>query len=111
MPALRVILAAIALVAAGSPAAAAEVPFEREVMAVLSRAGCNAGACHGNLNGKGGFKLSLRGEDAAADFATLTRDMLGPPHRPPPARSEPYLVESDGAGSARGRRPLLEIQP
>src|SRR6185437_8918127 len=45
-------------------------------MAVLSRAGCNAGACHGNLNGKGGFKLSLRGEDAAADFATLTRDML-----------------------------------
>ncbi|MFO0801724.1 MAG: DUF1549 and DUF1553 domain-containing protein [Gemmataceae bacterium] len=44
-------------------------------MAVLSRAGCNSGACHGNLNGKGGFKLSLRGEDPAADFAVLTRDM------------------------------------
>jgi hypothetical protein len=45
-------------------------------MAVLSRAGCNMGACHGNLNGKGGFKLSLRGQDPDADFATLTRDLL-----------------------------------
>lgn len=47
--------------------------FEREVMAVLSQAGCNMGACHGNLNGKGGFKLSLRGEDAKFDLAVLTR--------------------------------------
>jgi hypothetical protein len=61
------------------------VSFDREVMAVLSRAGCNSGACHGNLNGKGGFKLSLRGEDPAADLATLTRDMLArrtDSHRP-----------------------------
>jgi hypothetical protein len=58
-----------------SAGAAPTAPFEREVMAVLSRAGCNSGACHGNLNGKGGFKLSLRGEDPTADFATLTRDM------------------------------------
>lgn len=47
--------------------------FDRDVMAVLSQAGCNMGACHGNLNGKGGFKLSLRGEDAAFDFASITR--------------------------------------
>src|SRR5262249_19070814 len=40
------------------------------------RAGCNAGACHGNFNGKGGFRLSLRGQDPAFDFAALTRDML-----------------------------------
>jgi hypothetical protein len=66
-------------------AGAADVSFEREVMAVLSRAGCNAGACHGNLNGKGGLKLSLKGEDPAADLAALTRDMLArrtDPHRP-----------------------------
>jgi hypothetical protein len=43
-------------------------------MAVLSKAGCNAGACHGNKNGKGGFKLSLRGEDPSADYVALTRD-------------------------------------
>jgi hypothetical protein len=46
-------------------------------MAVLSRAGCNQGACHGNLNGKGGFKLSLRGQDPDWDFRAITRDSLG----------------------------------
>ena len=35
------------------------------------------GACHGNLSGKGGFRLSLRGEDPEFDHATLTRDQLG----------------------------------
>jgi hypothetical protein len=52
------------------------VSFRNEVMAVLSRAGCNAGACHGNQNGKGGFKLSLRGEDPGFDFLALTRGTL-----------------------------------
>jgi hypothetical protein len=56
------------------PAAATDaVTFERDVMAVLSKAGCNLGACHGNQDGKGGFKLSLRGEDPAADHAALLR--------------------------------------
>jgi Protein of unknown function (DUF1549)/Protein of unknown function (DUF1553) len=55
---------------------AAPVSFHNEVMAVLSRAGCNMGACHGNLNGKGGLKLSLRGENSEVDFHTLTRDAL-----------------------------------
>lgn len=56
---------------------ASEVSFRNDVMAVLSKAGCNQGTCHGNLNGKGGLKLSLRGEDPAFDFAALTRDQLG----------------------------------
>jgi hypothetical protein len=53
------------------------VSFRNDVMAVLSKAGCNAGACHGNANGKGGFKLSLRGEDPEFDFKALTRDLFG----------------------------------
>jgi hypothetical protein len=52
----------------------AEVSFRNDVMAVLSKAGCNAGTCHGNKNGKGGFKLSLRGQDPDIDYLTLTRD-------------------------------------
>ncbi|MEX2185610.1 MAG: DUF1549 and DUF1553 domain-containing protein [Pirellulales bacterium] len=61
-----------------SPAIAAEpVSFDRDVMAVLSKAGCNQGACHGNFHGKGGFKLSLRGQHPDEDFATLSRDQLG----------------------------------
>src|SRR6476619_1351216 len=57
-------------------AADESVSFRNEVMAVLSRAGCNAGACHGNQNGKGGFKLSLRGEDPSFDLLALTRGTL-----------------------------------
>ncbi|HKS38808.1 MAG TPA: DUF1549 and DUF1553 domain-containing protein [Verrucomicrobiae bacterium] len=53
------------------------VSFRNDVAAVLSKAGCNAGACHGNANGKGGLKLSLRGEDPEFDFKALTRDMFG----------------------------------
>lgn len=57
--------------------AADHVSFERDVMAVLSKSGCNMGACHGNQNGKGGFKLSLRGQDPEFDFLILTRDFQG----------------------------------
>jgi hypothetical protein len=60
-----------------SHAQARPVSFRNDVMAVLSRAGCNQGACHGNQNGKNGFKLSLRGQDPDLDFDALTRDMLG----------------------------------
>src|ERR1041385_1031714 len=52
------------------------VSFRNDVMAVLSKAGCNAGACHGNKNGKGGFKLSLRGQDPDLDYLTLSRDIF-----------------------------------
>jgi len=51
------------------------VAFTTDVMAVLSKAGCNLGACHANTNGKGGFKLSLRGEDPAADYEALVRQV------------------------------------
>jgi hypothetical protein len=53
------------------------VSFRREVMAVLSKNGCASGPCHGNRNGKGGFKLSLRGEDPAADYAVLVQGLAG----------------------------------
>jgi hypothetical protein len=63
------------MVISASPARSGEpaVSFRNDVMAVLSKAGCNQGTCHGNANGKGGFKLSLRGEDPEADLITLTR--------------------------------------
>ncbi|HMJ92457.1 MAG TPA: DUF1549 domain-containing protein, partial [Candidatus Acidoferrum sp.] len=45
-----------------------KISFRNDVMAVLSKAGCNAGSCHGNKYGKGGLKLSLRGQDPDDDF-------------------------------------------
>lgn len=76
-PVILVPLVVLAALAATSTAAAEPVSFRNDVMAVLSRGGCNQGTCHGSLNGKGGFKLSLRGEDPAADLLTLTRDTFG----------------------------------
>ncbi|HET6884449.1 MAG TPA: DUF1549 and DUF1553 domain-containing protein [Pirellulales bacterium] len=67
----------VLLLATLGPVDAAEVSFQSDVMAVLSKAGCNQGVCHGNQNGKGGFKLSLRGQDPQFDFLALTHDQSG----------------------------------
>ncbi len=56
---------------------AAEISFRNDVMAVLSKSGCNLGTCHGNARGKGGFQISLRGQDPTADFAVLTHELYG----------------------------------
>ncbi|MBO10518.1 MAG: hypothetical protein CMJ68_07125 [Planctomycetaceae bacterium] len=51
--------------------------FRDDVMPVLSKTGCNQGACHGYSLGKNGFKLSLRGADPKADFTALTDEFFG----------------------------------
>src|SRR5580765_8259754 len=91
------------------------VSFRNDVMAVLSKAGCNAGACHGNKNGKGGFKLSLRGDDPDADYSALVRDLLG--RRINLIEPEESLLRrwiADGAKDDRDRAPKLtriEVSP
>ena len=54
-----------------------KVDFERHVMGLLSKVGCNAGSCHGSFQGKNGFRLSLFGYDPSFDYAALARDNLG----------------------------------
>ncbi len=51
--------------------------FRNDVQSILSRHGCNAGACHGALAGKGGFRLSLHGFDSQADFVSITKQNRG----------------------------------
>ena len=53
------------------------IDFQTDVIAALSKAGCNQGACHGSPQGKNGFRLSLRGFDPTLDFMTLTREDFG----------------------------------
>ncbi|MCI0357062.1 MAG: DUF1549 and DUF1553 domain-containing protein [Planctomycetaceae bacterium] len=53
------------------------VDFDTDVLPVLTRAGCNAGACHGAAAGRGGFKLSLFGGDPAADYRAIVQDLEG----------------------------------
>ncbi len=51
--------------------------FRNHVQSVLTKAGCNSGACHGAQAGKAGFRLSLRGFDSTGDFAAITRHARG----------------------------------
>lgn len=45
--------------------------FQRHVVPLLGRLGCNGRACHGSFQGQGGFKLSLFGYDFESDHAAL----------------------------------------
>jgi hypothetical protein len=51
--------------------------FRNHVIPVMTKMGCNQGACHGALAGKNGFKLTLRGYDPDVDYDTLTRSSVG----------------------------------
>lgn len=51
--------------------------FQRDVLPILSRFGCNSSACHAKAEGQNGFKLSVFGYDPAADYAALTKEGRG----------------------------------
>src|SRR5688572_25861962 len=79
-----------------------EFTFRNHVQPVLSKAGCNAGACHGAAAGQNGFRLSLRGYDDEGDYISLTRQSQGRRINPAdPARSL-MLLKSTGAIPHKG---------
>ena len=64
-------------VAASGAKLPAQFSFVNDVVPVLSRAGCSTGACHGAAQGKGGFRLSLRGYAPEIDLVSITRSLGG----------------------------------
>ena len=51
----------------------AETPdFQRHVIPLLGKLGCNGRNCHGSFQGRGGFRLSMFGYDFKADHAALS---------------------------------------
>ena len=50
--------------------------FRNDVMPVLTKAGCNLGACHGAMTGKADLAISLRGENPAKDYAVLMNSFI-----------------------------------
>jgi hypothetical protein len=46
--------------------------FQRHVVTLLGRLGCNGRSCHGSFQGQGGFRLSMFGYDFDADHEALT---------------------------------------
>jgi hypothetical protein len=67
-----------ALFSALSSSYADDVPsFQREVLPVLTKFGCNQGGCHGKLAGQNGFRLSLRGFAPEWDHEWITQEVNG----------------------------------
>lgn len=69
---------ALGMVAADrGPEGAPRPDFGRDIVPILTRLGCNAGACHGKATGQNGFRLSLFGGDPAADYEAIAREGRG----------------------------------
>jgi len=60
-----------------SCAADTSVSFRYSVQPILTKAGCNSGACHGAAASKSGFKLSLRGYDDDGDYRAIVKNSFG----------------------------------
>ncbi len=107
-------IAAVALAMAGSAAlgdeparpanlrfaaeGVSEVPdFQRHVLTLMGRMGCNTRSCHGSFQGQGGFRLSLFGYDFKADRETLLKAGSG------------RVTLDDPEGSKIIQKPMLTI--
>jgi WD40 repeat protein len=70
-------------VAASQPSIAAMTPpvppisFPNDIMPLITRAGCNAGACHAKPAGQAGFKLSVFGYDPKSDYRAILKSARG----------------------------------
>jgi hypothetical protein len=110
----RAVAALAAALALSVPASAAvalpnggrveKVDFERHVMGLFGRAGCNSGSCHGSFQGKGGFRLSLFGYDPEKDYVALTREALGRRVNPADPDNSLLLLKATGAVEHGGGR-------
>src|SRR5262245_20403380 len=87
---MRFTPAVLCLFAAGPLWAAPPVSLENDVLPILTRAGCNAGACHGKARGQTGFQLSLLAFDPDFDYAALAGEGRG--RRTFPAAPEQSLI-------------------
>ena len=53
------------------------VNFPNQIVPIFTKAGCNAGGCHGKSSGQNGFKLSLLGFEPTEDYEHLTKEARG----------------------------------
>jgi hypothetical protein len=53
------------------------VDFTNQIVPIFTKAGCNAGSCHGKLSGQNGFRLSLLGFYPRDDYDFLVKEDRG----------------------------------
>lgn len=98
-------LVVLGMLAMLNPGLFAEQPvgFTRDVEPILTKAGCNSGACHGAQHGRGGFRLSLFAFDSQFDYEQIVlsnegrRVVLFDPDRSI-LLAKPALVMEHGGG-------------
>ena len=62
---------------AAVPVPEGKVSFIKDVLPILSKAGCSAGACHAKAEGQRGFSLSVFAYDTRKDWQEITEDAFG----------------------------------
>ncbi len=81
--------------------------YQQDILPILTRFGCNQGACHGKLAGQNGFRLSLRGYAPDWDYDSITHEFFGRRiDRAAPANS--LLVTKPAGMSPHGGGKLFE---
>ena len=94
-------------VSLGSTTFASPPSYQQDVLPILTRFGCNQGACHGKLAGQNGFRLSLRGYAPDWDYDSITHEFFGRRiDRAAPANS--LLVTKPAGMSPHGGGKLFE---
>lgn len=89
------------------PTADSPVNFATEIEPILTKAGCNGGACHGAQHGRGGFRLSLFAFDPAFDHDQIVRSnegrrvVLSDPDRSILLAKPALVMEHGGGGRLR----------
>lgn len=82
------------------------IDFRRDVLPVLSKAGCNITGCHGSPRGKNGFHLSLFGAEPDADAVALARDRYSRLINPVEPHKSLYLLKATATVAHGGGKRL-----
>ncbi len=85
-----------------------QVDFERHVVGLLGKLGCNAGSCHGSFQGKGGLFLSLFSYAPEKDHKSLVKDAFGRRVDPMSPASSLILAKATGQVAHGGGR-LIQV--
>jgi hypothetical protein len=73
------------------------INFPNQIVPIFTKAGCNAGGCHGKASGQNGFRLSLLGFEPTEDYEHLVKEARGRRLFPSAPENSLLLLKSVGA--------------
>jgi hypothetical protein len=95
----------------GAESKKSPVDFERHIVGLLGKLGCNAGACHGSFQGKGGLFLSLFSYAPEKDHKSLVKDAFGRRVNPSDPDASLLLLKATGVVPHGGGQRLRPGSP